>query len=217
MPTSTARAPITGCRSGRVEIEDIARAPDRAPSARWPAEARAPAHRRPGRRPKWIAAVAKDLQAHRGTQPRGRRRRPAAGVHALAHAMNQALGNAGRTVVYTDPVEAEPVDQLESLRDLVADMNAGKVDAARHRRRQPGLHGAGRPAVRGRRSTRCRSASTSASTTMRRRRCATGTFPKRTSSRRGATRAATTARCRSSSRSSRRSTAASRRTSCSPR
>ena len=26
-------------------------------------------------------------------------------VHALAHAMNAALGNAGRTVIYTDPVE----------------------------------------------------------------------------------------------------------------
>ena len=42
--------------------------------------------------------------------------------------MNQALGNAGKTVVYTQPVEAEPVNQLESLRDLVADMNAGRVD-----------------------------------------------------------------------------------------
>src|SRR5206468_1096957 len=41
---------------------------------------------------------------------------------------NDALGNAGRTVVYTDSVEAEPVNQLESLRDLVTDMNAGTVD-----------------------------------------------------------------------------------------
>ena len=77
---------------------------------------------------RWIAAVAKDLQAHRGasvviagdTQP------PA--VHALAHAINQALGNAGRTVVYTEPVEAAPADQAQSLRDLVGDMNAGSVD-----------------------------------------------------------------------------------------
>jgi len=77
---------------------------------------------------KWIDAVAKDLRAHRSacvviageTQP--------ASVHALAHAMNTALGNVGRTVVYTDPVEAEPVDQLQSLRDLIADMRAGKVD-----------------------------------------------------------------------------------------
>ena len=73
-------------------------------------------------------AVAKDLQAHRGSSlvVAGDGQPPV--VHALAHAMNQALGNAGKTVVYTDPVEAEPVDQLQSLRDLVADMNAGKVD-----------------------------------------------------------------------------------------
>src|SRR5207244_13210577 len=34
----------------------------------------------------------------------------------------------GSTVTYIAPVEAEPVNQLDSLRDLVADMNAGKVD-----------------------------------------------------------------------------------------
>jgi molybdopterin-containing oxidoreductase family iron-sulfur binding subunit len=76
----------------------------------------------------WIEAIAKDLKAHRGAglviagdgQP--------AVVHALAHAMNGALGNAGRTVVYTNPVEAEPVDHLQSLQDLVADMSAGRVD-----------------------------------------------------------------------------------------
>src|SRR5256885_1645212 len=75
---------------------------------------------------KFIDAVGKDLQAHRGRglviagdgQP--------AAVHALAHAINHALGNAGATVAYTDPVEAEPIDQLGSLRDLVADMNAGR-------------------------------------------------------------------------------------------
>ena len=74
-------------------------------------------------------AARKDLQAHRGTSLviAGDGQPPA--VHALAHAMNQALGNVGKTVVYTEPVEAEPVDQLQSLRDLVADMNAGRVDA----------------------------------------------------------------------------------------
>jgi Fe-S-cluster-containing dehydrogenase component len=49
-------------------------------------------------------------------------------VHALAHAINRALGNAGKTVTYTDPIEGNPSDQPESLRQLVADMNAGKVD-----------------------------------------------------------------------------------------
>ncbi|HEV2983297.1 MAG TPA: TAT-variant-translocated molybdopterin oxidoreductase [Vicinamibacterales bacterium] len=77
---------------------------------------------------KWIDAVAKDLLAHRGHSLVIAGDGQPAQVHALAHAMNQALGNAGQTVVYTTPVEAEPVNQLDSLRDLVADMNAGKVD-----------------------------------------------------------------------------------------
>ena len=73
-------------------------------------------------------AVAKDLQAHRGRSlvVAGDGQPPA--VHALAHAMNQALGNVGATVVYTQTAEAEPVNQLDSLRELVADMNAGRVD-----------------------------------------------------------------------------------------
>ena len=43
--------------------------------------------------------------------------------------MNQTLGNAGKTVMYTDPIEANPVDQRQSLSELAADMNAGKVDS----------------------------------------------------------------------------------------
>src|ERR1700686_3752767 len=39
-----------------------------------------------------------------------------------------ALGNGGKTVVYSDPVDANPVNQTESLRDLVSDMRAGSVD-----------------------------------------------------------------------------------------
>jgi len=76
----------------------------------------------------WIEAVAKDLQQHRGSSLviAGESQSPV--VHALAHAMNQALGNVGTTVVYTDPVEANPVDGNASLRELVADMNAGHVD-----------------------------------------------------------------------------------------
>jgi MoCo/4Fe-4S cofactor protein with predicted Tat translocation signal len=83
---------------------------------------------RAGGSDKFIAAVAKDLQAHRGKSLviAGDSQPPS--VHTLAHAMNQALGNVGKTVVYTQTVEAEPVSQLASIRDLVADMNAGKVD-----------------------------------------------------------------------------------------
>ena len=77
---------------------------------------------------KWVDAVAKDLQAHRGRSLVIAGDGQPAAVHALAHVMNQSLGNAGTTVVYTQAVEAEPVNQLDSLRDLVADMNAGRVD-----------------------------------------------------------------------------------------
>jgi MoCo/4Fe-4S cofactor protein with predicted Tat translocation signal len=49
-------------------------------------------------------------------------------VHALAHQLNAQLGNVGKTVFYTDPVDANPVNQIESLKELVSDINAGRVD-----------------------------------------------------------------------------------------
>jgi molybdopterin-containing oxidoreductase family iron-sulfur binding subunit len=49
-------------------------------------------------------------------------------IHAFAHEMNTKLGNVGKTVFYSDPVDANPVNQIDSLKELVADMNGGKVD-----------------------------------------------------------------------------------------
>jgi MoCo/4Fe-4S cofactor protein with predicted Tat translocation signal len=49
-------------------------------------------------------------------------------VHALAHAINAALGNVGTTVVYRESPEARPEDHRASLQTLVADMNAGAVE-----------------------------------------------------------------------------------------
>lgn len=49
-------------------------------------------------------------------------------VHALAHAMNAHLGNIGQTVTFTEPIEVEPVDSLQSLRTLTEAMAAGQVD-----------------------------------------------------------------------------------------
>ncbi len=78
--------------------------------------------------PDWIPALVRDLQRHRGSSIvlAGDQQPPI--VHALAHAMNQALDNAGKTVLYTTPVEANPVDQMQSFRELVADMKVGLVD-----------------------------------------------------------------------------------------
>ena len=42
--------------------------------------------------------------------------------------MNVIGGNIGKTVFYTDPIEANSVDQTQSLRELVTDIDAGKVD-----------------------------------------------------------------------------------------
>src|SRR5207249_4491426 len=77
---------------------------------------------------KWIAAIAKDLTAHRGRSLVVAGDHQPAAVHAVAHAMNEALGNVGTTVMYTEPVETNPVNQFDSLRELIADMNGGKVD-----------------------------------------------------------------------------------------
>ncbi len=76
----------------------------------------------------WVRVVARDLKRHTGASLVIAGTSQPAWVHALAHAMNHALGNIGRTVVYTEPIEAKPVDQGGSLRDLVQDMKAGRVD-----------------------------------------------------------------------------------------
>jgi molybdopterin-containing oxidoreductase family iron-sulfur binding subunit len=77
----------------------------------------------------WLPTVARDLKRHRGSclVVAGEQQPPS--VHALAHAMNAALGNVGKTVYYTEPLEANPVNEIESLRELVSDLNAGKVEA----------------------------------------------------------------------------------------
>jgi molybdopterin-containing oxidoreductase family iron-sulfur binding subunit len=77
---------------------------------------------------KWIAAVVKDLQQHRGSSAviPGEQQSPA--VHVLALAINDALGNTGKTVIHTDPLDPNSVDDFDSLRELVEDMEAGKVE-----------------------------------------------------------------------------------------
>ena len=104
------------------EVQPVAIAMARAVGISVPGETPgAPAHVN-------VAAIAKDLQARRGSSLviAGEGQPPL--VHALAHAMNATLGNVGRTVIYTDAVEVSPVDQLQSLRDLTAEMRAGQVD-----------------------------------------------------------------------------------------
>ncbi|HEX8335168.1 MAG TPA: TAT-variant-translocated molybdopterin oxidoreductase, partial [Pyrinomonadaceae bacterium] len=74
------------------------------------------------------AKIAADLKAHSGAcvVVAGDEQTPE--IHALAHAMNAALGAVGRTVNYVEPVEENPTDQLNDLRTLVSEMDAGAVD-----------------------------------------------------------------------------------------
>jgi MoCo/4Fe-4S cofactor protein with predicted Tat translocation signal len=76
----------------------------------------------------WLPVVAADLQEHAGRSlvVAGETASPAAQV--LAHAINEKLGNAGRTVLHGEPVEIDPVDHLQSIADLVRDMSSGQVD-----------------------------------------------------------------------------------------
>jgi len=76
----------------------------------------------------FVNALAADLSRARGASLviAGDHQPPV--IHALAHALNAQFGNVGKTVFYTDPVDANPVNQTESIKDLVADMGGGKVD-----------------------------------------------------------------------------------------
>ncbi|CAO3358999.1 TAT-variant-translocated molybdopterin oxidoreductase [Azospirillum palustre] len=78
--------------------------------------------------PGWLGAVARDLSANRGAAlvHAGPAQPPA--VHALVHAVNDALDAPGQTVSHIEPVEADPVDHAQSVGELAADMAAGRVD-----------------------------------------------------------------------------------------
>jgi molybdopterin-containing oxidoreductase family iron-sulfur binding subunit len=76
----------------------------------------------------WLASLVSDLEAHKGASLVIAGDGQGAAVHALVHAINRSLGNVGTTVEYIPSVEAEPVDQLASLSDLVESMRAGNVE-----------------------------------------------------------------------------------------
>jgi MoCo/4Fe-4S cofactor protein with predicted Tat translocation signal len=77
---------------------------------------------------KFLSAIAADLKANAGkcVVIPGEQQTPA--VHLAAIAINQALGNVGKTVVYTETVNPMPSVQGQDLVSLVSEMRAGKVD-----------------------------------------------------------------------------------------
>jgi molybdopterin-containing oxidoreductase family iron-sulfur binding subunit len=78
---------------------------------------------------RWLEAVTRDLEAHRGAGLVVVGEHQSEALHLLAHAVNDALGNLGRTLLLTEPVEARPEDHAASLRSLAAAIDAGAVRA----------------------------------------------------------------------------------------
>jgi molybdopterin-containing oxidoreductase family iron-sulfur binding subunit len=82
----------------------------------------------PAEQQKWVEAVAADLKQHRGKSLVVAGEYQSGTVNALAHLINGALGNAGQTVTYIDPVEIDPIEHAQSIGELAADINAGRVE-----------------------------------------------------------------------------------------
>jgi MoCo/4Fe-4S cofactor protein with predicted Tat translocation signal len=78
---------------------------------------------------KFLAALAKDLKASNGKSAVLPGLYQDESVAALALAVNQALGNVGKTVtVSSEPAIALPSDQNGDFKKLIAALNAGQVD-----------------------------------------------------------------------------------------
>ncbi|MBA2302241.1 MAG: TAT-variant-translocated molybdopterin oxidoreductase, partial [Acidobacteria bacterium] len=76
-----------------------------------------------------VAAIARDLQAHRGTSLIVAGDYQPAAVHRIARSINESLGNAGVTVTYGADVEAMPTDRHASIAELARAMGDGQVEA----------------------------------------------------------------------------------------
>ena len=89
----------------------------------------APSYAWTGEQQKFLQALAKDLRAANGKSAVIPGLYQDASVAALALAINNALGNVGKTVqISSQPLNPLPSDQIADLKNLVADLNAGKAD-----------------------------------------------------------------------------------------
>ena len=77
---------------------------------------------------KFVAAVAKDLAGKRGAALVIPGERQTALTHAVAHAINAALGAVGTTVTFTEPAVLDTATGRSSWQSLVDELRAGKVD-----------------------------------------------------------------------------------------
>jgi len=76
----------------------------------------------------FLMPLVADLEAHQGSSAVIVGDHQPAIMHAIAHYINQLHGNVGKTVFYSEPVDANPVNRGESLKALADDIRNGKVD-----------------------------------------------------------------------------------------
>jgi len=76
----------------------------------------------------WVQKLAADLVTHRESSIVivGKEQPPI--IHALTHLMNSGLLNVGKTVNYSDPLEANSADQRQSLQELLNDIDGSRVE-----------------------------------------------------------------------------------------
>ena len=76
----------------------------------------------------WLSTIAEELLQNRGESivVAGENQPPM--VHALAHLLNHFLGNVGKTVTFTESAGANPINQTESLRELIKAMGRNEVE-----------------------------------------------------------------------------------------
>jgi MoCo/4Fe-4S cofactor protein with predicted Tat translocation signal len=77
---------------------------------------------------RWVAAIAKDLQAHKGRSAVVAGEFQSDGVRAAAKTINDALGNTGTTVLYGANVEAAPAGGATAIADLAQAIDASQVE-----------------------------------------------------------------------------------------
>ena len=76
----------------------------------------------------WLDAAAEDLRAHGNRSLVIAGEQQSAAVHAMAHALNAALGSVGTTVRYVAPMDANIADRRETLAPLVEALHDGSVE-----------------------------------------------------------------------------------------
>jgi molybdopterin-containing oxidoreductase family iron-sulfur binding subunit len=77
----------------------------------------------------WLSAIAEDLLQNRGESIVIVGENQPSQVHALAHLLNEFLGNVGKTIFFTESAVVNPINQTESLRELVEALKRNEVEA----------------------------------------------------------------------------------------